>query len=326
MLWLRTALLWLLLGGTALAAPLRVALLLEDDSPSAWTEMLRQGLAKASGSHNISHDVIIAPPGPGQTELFRQVAATHDLVIVAEDSLHEVLRDNAASFRRVKFGVIDAGIRAPNIMAVTFADEQAAFLAGAAAAAWAKTRGAPVVGWLSGGDTPAMRSLFNGYNEGAILEAPGTRVIQAVVGSFNDPAQAASKALWLADNGAQVIALAAGAGNKAASEALKARNIPLIELDGPRSGNDMGVITRAADKAIGALIAATAADNFQGKKILTYDLANGGVSFDGLAEFTRKATAGSDLLRRQSELGQEIRKGAIRLHSLRQRTLCDCLD
>ena len=135
------------LANTAYAAPLRVALLLEHGDDSAWTGLLRKGLEQAAKKFDIDAEVLIFPPDESQRDNFRKAAETHDLVLVASDNLHEALRDNAANYRRVKFGSIDAGIRAPNIMSVTFADEQAAFLAGAASAMLASEK--PVLGWLT---------------------------------------------------------------------------------------------------------------------------------------------------------------------------------
>lgn len=309
------ALAMLLLAAPASAAT--AALLLEHDSPSAWTDLLRKGAAGA--------DVIIAPPGPRQADILREAASSHDLVIVASDNLHELARDNAANFRRVKFGVIDAGIRASNIMSITFADEQAAFLAGAAAAMLAAPK-EPVIGWLSGCDTPAMRSLFNGYAEGAQLARPGARIIQAVAGSFTDGEAAAKKAQWLIDSGAKIIALAAGAGNKAAFAVCQRSGAPVIELDAPSGAAAVGVIAKAADKAARTLIQAAENGDWRGKEILTYNLANGGVDFAGLDAYIKKTGAGQDAARRVKELRSELEKGGIRLHSLRQRALCDCLD
>lgn len=315
-------LLFCICASPALAEPLRVALLLEHDGASAYYDLLKKGLKEAEGPE-VRADIIIIPEGPGQREQFRQAAASHDLVLVATDSLHEALRDNAANYRRVMFGSIDAGIRAPNIMSVTFADEQAAFLAGAYAAMLAGKEKDPVIGWLSGRDTPAMRSLFNGYSEGALLARPGGRIIQAVVGSFQDPALAASKTEWLIASGAKVLALAAGAGNQAALAVAKARDVPVIELDSPSGAPAAGVIAKAVDRAVREIVASAASGKFRRKEIITYNLANQGVDF-----IFNPATASRDagIARRMGELRKEIEKGNIRLRSLRQRTLCDCLD
>lgn len=319
---MRAVFLILLLWPACLSAePLRVALLLEHDQPTAWTNLLRKGLDVKA---DIQADVIIAPPGEGQREAFREAAKSHDLVIVASDNLHEALRDNAANYRRVKFGAIDAGIRAPNIMSVTFADEQAAFLAGVAAAMLAAEKNSenPVIGWLSGADTPAMRSLFNGYSEGALLARPGTRIIQAVAGSFTDAQSARAKAEWLLDSGASVLALASGMGNQAALAEAAKRHVPVIELDAPSGAPSVGTIAKAADKAVANIVNATVNGNFRGKEIETLTLANGGVNFKTGALLDNKPEIG----RRLKELRHELMNDSIRLRSLRQRALCDCLD
>lgn len=313
-------------GASAYAAT--AALLLEHDQPSPWVEQLKSGFMNAAKNGNMAADIIVAPKHADQTAIFREAAASHDLVIVASDALHEILRDNAANFRRVMFGSIDAGIRAPNIMSVTFADEQASFLAGAAAAMFAKDQGTadPIIGWLSGMDVPAMRSLFNGYSEGAHFAEPGCRVIQAVTGSFTDSAAAAAKAAWLLDSGARIIALASGAGNAAAREVIEKAGGMVIELDSSDRQPSMGVIKKSADRAVAEIVNAAAADKFAGKEIIVYNLANGGADFIGFEQFAKKHNAATRALRRIGELRHELITGSIRVPSLRQRTLCDCLD
>ncbi len=307
-----------------------VTLLLEHSQPSVWNNLLLDGLKKATAKYGMRANVVYAPPGSSQEEIFRKAAGDSDLVIVASDSMHEILRDNAANFRRVKFGCIDAGIRAPNIMSVTFADEQAAFLAGACAAMLTTSPNAPginpqnTIAWLSGCDTPAMRSLFNGYSEGAKLANPQTRVIQAMAGSFTDPAMAAQKAAWLRQNGADIVALAAGAGNDAAAASLE--DAWHIDLDATGNGSrSAGAITKAVDRAVMEIVASAASGKFRGKEIVIYDLANGGVDFIG-ADKLSAATKDANIARRVAELRQELKNGSIKLHSLRARTLCDCLD
>ena len=344
--------LWLLLAGWALpaaaaageaaprTAPLRATLLLEHEQASPWNDLLLAGLERAAKDFGMETAVVYAPKGEDQAQALRKAAAESDLVLVASDGLHEALRDNAANFRRTMFGCIDAGVRAPNIMSVTFADEQAAFLAGAAAALLTGARlpginDRAVIGWLSGEDTPAMRSLFSGFAEGAQLAAPEVRVVQAVAGSFTDGETAAAKTRGLLDAGADVVALAAGAGNPAALGALKARGAYLVGLDTDQSGAYPGhtllSIVKRADKAVYEIAASAASPRFRGKEIVVYDLANGGVDAAGLPAFLAGAGNGApqgilqSIGRRVGELRRELVNGSIRLHSLRARTLCDCL-
>lgn len=319
---------------------LRVALLLEHAGPASpgnsWTPLLNAGLARAAQEFSLHVETLVAAPGTDQEALFRRAAQDFDLVLVASDGFHEILRNNAANFRNTSFGCIDAGIRAPNIMCVTFADEQAAFLAGAAAAMLTMQTRLPginpekVIGWLSGEDVPAMRSLLNGFSEGARLIDPQVRVINTLTGSFGDAAAGREKARRLLEQGADVLVLAAGQGNAGALEAVREHNAYAVGLDADQHallpGRMLTSILKGADKAVYEIVAAAASDRFKGKEIIVYDLKNGGVEIADMGPF--KAAAGKnappDLERRVQELRGEILNGSIRLKSLRARTLCDC--
>lgn len=312
----------------ALAAKASCVLLLEHNEPSAYTDLLKAGLERAGRELDLATKVVVASEDQDQEGAFLKAASENDFVIVASDNMHELLRDNAANFRRVKFGVIDAGIRAPNLSCITFADEEAAYLAGTAAARLAKSMGSSVIGWLSGMDTPAMRSLFSGYAQGAEMAVPDIRVIQAIAGSFADPAVAEEKAGQLAAKGASVIALAAGAGNTGAAKALARTGAFVISLDSWQPdilpGKTMAGITKAVDRAVYQLCEDFTKNGFKGKEIVIYNIANDGVALKGFDEFAK--TKYPDIARRVNELAREFKNGNIKLRSLRERTLCDCLD
>lgn len=319
---------------------MRVALLLESVEPASsgnsWSTLLQAGLTQAAHDFSLHAETLAATPGADQEALFSRAAREYDLVLVASDGLHEILRNNAANFRNTSFGCIDAGIRATNIMSVTFADEQAAFLAGAAAAMLTTQTSLPgvnrekLIGWLSGEDVPAMRSLLNGFTEGARLIDPEVRVITMVTGSFGDAAAGREKARGLLEQGADVLVLAAGQGNAGALEEVREHNAYAVGLDADQDallpGRVLTSILKRADRAVYEIVAAAAARRFRGKEIIVYDLKNGGVGITDLVRF--KTAAGHNLPpnldRRLQELRGEILGGSIRLKSLRARTLCDC--
>ncbi|WP_291438882.1 BMP family ABC transporter substrate-binding protein [Desulfovibrio sp.] len=321
--------------------PLRVALLLEHPGgDNGWNDALLHGLERARRDLPVQTDVLVAPPQADTAALqtfFQNAATSHDMVLVASDRLHESLRNNAANFRRTMFGCIDAGIRAPNIMCITFADEQAAYLAGAAAAMLTTQTALPginadrTIGWLSGEDVPAMRSLLNGFVEGARLVDPEVRVINKITGSFTDAESGRQAARQLLDQGADVLVLACGAGNGPAMDEAAAHGAYVVGLDNNQDnrlpGRVLTSIVKKADTAVYDLVAAAASGNFKGKEILIRDLQNGGVDITDMAPF--KAAAGKNipagLERRLRELRGELIHGGIRLKSLREKTLCDCL-
>lgn len=321
--------------------PLRVALLLETPTgDNDWNDSLVDGLRQAERELGIKASVITAQPGHDESalqEMFRAAAGNNDLVLVASNGLHEVLRNNAANFRRTMFGCIDAGIRAPNIMSVTFADEQAAYLAGAAAAMLARQTSMPgisgrkIIGWITGEDCPAMRSLLGGFTEGARVIDPEVRVINVVTGSFANAEAGRAAAKNLLDQGADILVLASGMGNGPALQEVKARKAYAVGLDTDKDnqlpGHVLTSILKHPNKAAYDIIAAAASGHFAGKEILVRDLQNGGVDITNMEPF--KAAAGKnlppDMDRRLRELRNEILNGGIRLKSLRERTLCDCL-
>ena len=328
-------------GAEKTQGPLRVALLLETPTgDNDWNDSLVDGLRQAERELGIKASVITAQPGHDEAalqEMFRSAAGNNDLVLVASNGLHEVLRNNAANFRRTMFGCIDAGIRAPNIMSVTFADEQAAYLAGAAAAMLARQTGMPgisgrkIIGWITGEDCPAMRSLLGGFTEGARVIDPEVRVVNVVTGSFANAEAGRAAAKNLLDQGADILVLASGMGNGPALQEVKARNAYAVGLNTDKDsllpGHVLTSILKHPNKAAYEIIAAAASGHFAGKEILVRDLQNGGVDITSMEPF--KAAAGKnlppDMDRRLRELRGEILNGGIRLKSLRERTLCDCL-
>ncbi|MDR0816305.1 MAG: BMP family ABC transporter substrate-binding protein [Desulfovibrio sp.] len=316
--------------------PLRAALLLEHDGGD-WAGLLRAGLVQAGRKFSVTVEVMSESLAEEQETLFHRAAREFDLVIVASDRFHEILRNNAANYRKTLFGCVDAGVRAPNIMSVTFADEQAACLAGAAAAMLTVQTGLPgvnskkVLGWLAGEDVPAMRSLINGFTDGARLIDPEMRVINAFSGSFSSRGRAREETQRLLDAGCDVLVLAAGTGNAEALSLAGGQGCYLVGMDENRDallpGRVLTSIVKRADRAVYDIVSAAASGRFRGKEIIVYDLANNGVGITDMARF--KASAGrnfpDDMDRRLAELRKELVSGGIQIKSLRARTLCDCL-
>ncbi|WP_300718416.1 BMP family ABC transporter substrate-binding protein [uncultured Desulfovibrio sp.] len=329
------------------AAPhLRVALLLEDGAPDqGWNDLLRQGLEQARRELGVSTAVVVAPPqgsdGLSQEAIFRAAARQADLVLLSGARLHEILRDNAANFRQTKFGCIDTGIRAANIMCVTFADEQAAFLAGALlsqlhrhgllpAPGARRDSGELTLGWLAGEDDPQLKTMLNGFVEGVRLESPGARVINGVAGSYASPADGRARAQELLGMDINALAVLAGRSGLGAVEAAAAAGRPLVGVD--RDQHDLAPrlmltsIVKRADRAVFEIVKATAQGAFAGNEIITYDLANGGVDIVPPQVWARNAGVRlpDAIGRRLAELRLELTRGGIRLPSLRDRTLCNC--
>ena len=318
------------------APPSTVCLLLESLTPDkGWHDQLRAGLARAEKEFGITTRVVAAPAGSDQQAVFRTEAARSSLVLVADDSLHEVLRNNAGNFRRVHFGCIDTGVRAANIMSVTFADEQAAFLAGAAAAmlTTSDSRGMnpqKTLGWLSGRETGPIVTMLNGFLEGARLIDPEMRILHRSLESFEDSRLAQERCREILAEGADIVVLAAGSAGLAALDVLAEQQALAIGLaenqDALRPGQVLTSILKQGDRAVYEIVASHVQGKFRGGEILTYTLADKGIGITDFWSFARGEgnRLPPRLSSRLAELRREIERQAIRLPSLRQGTLCNC--
>ncbi|WP_346894172.1 BMP family ABC transporter substrate-binding protein [uncultured Roseibium sp.] len=105
-----------------------------------------------------------------------------------------------------------------NVASVTFREQEAAFLAGIAAAMTTKgTR----VGFIGGMETPPVVRFLSGYEAGLHYVNPDIEVSVAHVGSFTEPAKAKELALGIYDIGADLIMDVAGGGGRGIFDAAK---------------------------------------------------------------------------------------------------------
>ncbi len=303
------------------------ALLLESAAPDGgMADMLREGFARACRSFGLQGEVVVADPdSQDQTAVFQDACGRFGLVIVAEGRLHEILRNNAARYPRVMFGCVDTGVRARNIMSVTFEDNQGTFLAGALAAMLAAP--GQSLGWIGAEPTPVMKNMLKGFVDGAQVTRPGTRVLTRMTG-FNRALETGEAVRELAGKNCGAILVAAGYGSRGAYNAAGSSPALLVGLDRDQSGEAPSrvpfSVVKRFDRAVEDIVGAYARGQFQGAKILVYDLANQGVDIAVSKAFKAGRGLPANFETRLSELRGEIARGAIRFEDLHNPTLCEC--
>ncbi len=310
----------------ACAGPVRVSLLLESGAADGGAcDLMRAGLERTSAAAGAASRVVICPPDAGQTQCFRAACESSDLVIVAEPRLHMILRDNAANYRAVSFGCVDTGVRAPNIMSVTFADEEPAFLAGALAAMLLEQE--QRLGFLEDEEGPVHDNLLAAFIAGARVQRPSVRVLRRQTGFASSDTAALQE---MAAENVGVTALAAGASAPAQLNAVNALPLYVVAMD---AGHFAAApekipfsVVKRYDRAVEELVRAKADGGFRGKTILVYDLANGGVDLALNPAFNGGRGVPAALRTRLADLRRELASGNIRLEDKRIPTLCDCLD
>ncbi|WP_319471946.1 BMP family protein [uncultured Trichococcus sp.] len=151
------------------------------------------------------------------TNLNTAVNSNFDLVFGIGYKLKSAMQDVATQNPDTMFAIIDDVIEGENTVSVSFKDNEAAFLAGVAAAKTTKTN---QLGFIGGQESVVIDRFEAGFVAGAQSVNPEIDVKVEYVGSFGDAAGGKSKAAAMYASGIDVIYQAAGdSGNGVFSEA-----------------------------------------------------------------------------------------------------------
>ncbi|MGI5491152.1 BMP family lipoprotein [Microtetraspora malaysiensis] len=252
-------------------------------------------------------------------KLLRTLARSgHNPVIAVGFSYEGAVLKVAGEYPRTTFAVVDdESPRRANISNLVFAENEAAFLAGAAAALKSGSRH---IGFLGGVKVPLIQKYQAGFQAGARAVDPDIQVDARYISDppdfsgFNSPEQGKSKARALFDKGADVVFHAAGNSGRGVFAAAKAAGGMAIgcDFDQARSA-DTGVrdviLTSAVKKADVAV--------YDFLKRFLHQKAKHGVTVYGLkAGAVGYATTGGqvdDIKATLDALARKIAKGQIRV-------------
>ena len=148
-----------------------------------------------------------------RAERLRLMAKKASIVIAVGFLYNASLTKVAKEFPKVKFGIVDDVVTAPNVENILFKEQEGSFLVGVAAALKSKTGN---VGYIGGVKTPLLQKFEAGFVAGAKAANPKITVQTAYISvppdfsGFNDPAKGHETALGMYQNGADVVYAAAG--------------------------------------------------------------------------------------------------------------------
>ena len=146
--------------------------------------------------------------------------ARFDMIYAVGFLMTDDLTQVAHQFPRQQYTIIDSVIAQPNIVSVTFKEEDGSFLAGALAALVSATHH---VAFIGGQDIPLIRKFEAGYVAGAREIDPSVKTDVKYAGSFDDVAAGKELASLLFNGGADVIYTAAGKVGLGAIDEVKTR-------------------------------------------------------------------------------------------------------
>jgi basic membrane protein A len=149
----------------------------------------------------------------------------------------------AAEYPDMRFVLVDAVADAPNVLSVTFREQEGAYLTGVIAAMASKTG---TVGFVAAIDIPLIRKFVDGFGQGAKDARGDIAYLVNFIGStpeaFNDPTRAGEIARSQIARGADVIFAGAGNSNQGVFQAARDAGVFAIGVDSNQNGVIPGTI------------------------------------------------------------------------------------
>lgn len=163
----------------------------------------------------------------------------------------EPLSALAPEYPDLRFVLIDSVVDAPNVLSITFEEQEGSFLAGVMAAHASSTG---TIGFVAAMDIPLLRKFSDGFEAGALWVNEAAEVLFNVVGetpaAFSDPTTGKEVALSQAARGADVIFAGAGASNFGIFQAAVEEGIYAIGVDSNQNMLHPGTILTSMVKRV----------------------------------------------------------------------------
>jgi basic membrane protein A len=227
----------------------------------------------------------------------------------------------AAKYPKTTFGIVDSVVEGDNVASLVFAEEQASYLAGVAAAKATKTN---TVGFVGGVDIPLIHKFEAGYKQGVADTNPKVKVISqyltqtAEEGGFSSPDKGKAAAEGQIEKKADVVYQAAGLSGQGVIEAAAKAKVWAIGVDSDQYNQAAlasykNYILTSALKDVGGAVYSLAKSVEDGKPLTgvqTFDLKVNGV---GLSESNPEFAKIAGLSDAVAKAKEEIIDGTIKV-------------
>ncbi|MEU2785425.1 MULTISPECIES: BMP family protein [Streptomyces] len=205
----------------------------------------------------------------------------------------------AKKYPKTTFGIVDSVVEGKNVASLVFAEQEASYLAGVAAAKATKTN---TVGFVGGVDVPLIHKFEAGYKQGVQDTNPKVKVLSqyltqtAEEGGFSSPDKGKAAAEGQIEKGSDVEYAAAGLSGQGVIEAASKAKVWAIGVDSDQFkqaalANYKNSILTSALKDVGGAVFTLAKSVHDGKPLTgtqTFDLKVNGVGLsDSNPEFAK---------------------------------------
>lgn len=198
----------------------------------------------------------------------------YDMIWAVGFLMTDAVAKVAKEYPKVKFGIIDSVVDLPNVLSVTFKEEEGSYLQGVVAGLATKTN---VVGFVGGMESPLIEKFEAGYIAGVKAVNPKAKVLSAYTGSFADPGKGKELAITQFTQKADVIYHASGSCGTGVIEAAKEKKFLAIGVDQDQS-------PLAPEYVISSMVKAVGQGLFTGSKALADGKFKAGTTVLGLKD------------------------------------------
>jgi basic membrane protein A and related proteins len=305
--------------------PLKVALVIHGNlGDKSFFDSAAAGMEKAKAELPVDVKIIEAgyDRGRWQPALADATDGGYDVVIAGTFDMTGFVADLAPQYPDTKFIIFDdapdfSKCSCSNVLGIQYQTSSAGYLAGYAAAKLSKTG---TLGTIIGMDFPTVTDFKVGFDEGAKAAKSDIKILNAVAGTFSDPAKGKEMALAQLGQGADVIFPIAGATGIGALQAVRDAHKLAVGVDSDQAtifaATDQAqadVIFTSVEKKVGQSLYLALKNTIDGKaeygKRLLLGLPEGAVGISRNAYYEKLVPA--DLRAEVDALEQKISKGEL---------------
>jgi basic membrane protein A len=291
----------------------------------SFNESAYNGIVKFKKDTGIEAKEAIVNNEAQREQVLRNMAKKGTDVVIANGfSFTQSMQKVAAEFPKTKFILIDAVVKADNVLSVVFKEQEGSFIVGMAAGMASKSK---KVGYINAMNMPLLNAFECGYVQGVKYIDPKIEVLSNVVGStpssFNDPGRGGEIAKSQFDRGADVVFPVAGPTGLGVFQAAKDAKKLAIGVDSNQNGIVPGTVLTSMMKRIDQAVYDNllAAKNGQFKAgVREMGLKEGGVDW-ALDQYNR-ALITPDMEKKIKDARQQIIDGKLTVVDFRSKNAC----
>ncbi|MCL4516219.1 MAG: BMP family ABC transporter substrate-binding protein [Firmicutes bacterium] len=249
-----------------------------------------------------------------ETNLRSLADQKYDMIWAIGFLMTDAVKNVAPQYPNTKFGIIDSVVDAPNVLSVTFKEEEGSFLQGVIAGMVTKTN---KIGFIGGMEFPLIIKFETGFRAGVKAVNPKAQVFVAYTGKFDDPGKGKELAMTQFSQGADIIYHAAGACGIGVIEAAKEKKLYAIGVDSDQSH-------LAPNNVVSSMLKRVDVGVFDGSKQVINGTFKGGLKVLGLKEngvgtaFSKGVKLPANILKKHDYYLKQIAAGKLKVPSTRE--------